>query len=59
MKIPVLDLRPEIDALWEELNAAIQQVLRSTQFIIGSNVKAFEEEAAAQEEVARAIRAAL
>ena len=47
MRIPILDLHPEIDALWEEINAALQGVLRSTQFIMGPNVKAFEEEAAA------------
>lgn len=46
-KIPVLDLRPEIDSLWEELTSAIEGVLRSGQFIMGPNVKAFEEEAAA------------
>jgi dTDP-4-amino-4,6-dideoxygalactose transaminase len=44
--IPVLDLSPEIDALWDELNAAIQGVLRSGHFIMGPNVKALEEEAA-------------
>ncbi len=41
-KIPVLDLSPEIDALWDELNTAIQGVLRSGQFIMGPNVRAFE-----------------
>lgn len=46
-KIPVLDLRPEINSLWEELTSAIEGVLRSGQFIMGPNVKAFEEEAAA------------
>jgi dTDP-4-amino-4,6-dideoxygalactose transaminase len=46
-KIPVLDLSPQIDALWSELNAAIQNVLQSGQFILGPEVKAFENEAAA------------
>lgn len=46
MRIPILDLRPEIEALWEEINAAVQEVLRSAQFIMGPNVEAFEEEAA-------------
>lgn len=46
-KIPVLDLTPEIEALWDELMAAIQGVLKSGQFIMGPNVKAFEQEAAA------------
>lgn len=44
--IPVLDLSPEIDALWDELNAAIQSVLRSGQFVTGPEVKAFENEVA-------------
>src|SRR5215213_3333529 len=42
-KIPVLDLTPEIETLWDELNAAIQQVLRSGQFIMGPEVSTFEE----------------
>jgi dTDP-4-amino-4,6-dideoxygalactose transaminase len=44
--IPVLDLSPEIDTLWDEINAAIQRVMRSGQFIMGPEVKAFEDEAA-------------
>lgn len=54
-EIPVLDLRPEIEALWDELVAAIQGVLRSGQFILGPNVKAFEEEVAAYLGVKHAI----
>lgn len=46
-QIPVLDLSPEIESLWEELNTAIQTVLRSGQFIMGSSVAEFETEAAA------------
>jgi len=45
-RIPVLDLSPQVDALWPELNHAIQKVLRGTHFILGPEVKAFEEEAA-------------
>jgi dTDP-4-amino-4,6-dideoxygalactose transaminase len=45
-RIPILDLTPEIDALWDELNAAVQRVLRSGQFILGPEVDAFEREAA-------------
>ncbi len=45
--IPILDLTPEIDELWDELNAAVQRVLRSGQFILGPEVEAFEREAAA------------
>lgn len=45
-RIPMLDLSTEIDSLWNELNAAIQRVLRSGQFIMGSDVEAFEQEIA-------------
>lgn len=44
--IPILDLSPEIDELWDELNAAIQRVMRSGQFIMGPDVLAFENEVA-------------
>ncbi|MBB6097854.1 dTDP-4-amino-4,6-dideoxygalactose transaminase [Deinobacterium chartae] len=44
--IPILDLSPEIDELWDELNAAVQRVLRSGIFIMGPEVEAFEREAA-------------
>ncbi|MGC5324921.1 DegT/DnrJ/EryC1/StrS family aminotransferase [Brevibacillus sp. SYSU BS000544] len=46
MNIPILDLSPEIDSLWDELMPAIQNVLRSGQFIMGPNVKTFEKEVA-------------
>jgi dTDP-4-amino-4,6-dideoxygalactose transaminase len=55
MHIPILDLKPEVDSLWEELNQAIGGVLRSTQFIMGPNVQAFEEEVAQYLEVKHAI----
>jgi dTDP-4-amino-4,6-dideoxygalactose transaminase len=45
-RIPVLDLAPQLDALWPELNHAIQKVLRSGHYIMGPEVKAFEEETA-------------
>ncbi len=44
--IPIIDLKPHIEDLWDELNEAIQGVLRSGHFIMGPNVKAFEEEIA-------------
>ena len=44
--IPLLDLSPEIETLWDEINAAIQDVLRSGQFIRGPIVKEFEQAAA-------------
>lgn len=46
VKIPVLDLRPEIEAHWQEYMDAIAGVLRSGQFILGPNVEAFEREVA-------------
>src|SRR5690606_14501311 len=46
MKIPILDLSPEIEELWDELMAAIQGVVKSGQFIMGPNVRAFEQEVA-------------
>jgi dTDP-4-amino-4,6-dideoxygalactose transaminase len=55
MSIPILNLKPEVEELWEELNQAIQRVLRSTQFIMGPNVRAFEGEAARYLGVKRAI----
>lgn len=45
-KIPILDLKPEIALIREELRAAIDGVLDSTHFIMGPNVKAFEQEVA-------------
>lgn len=53
--IPMLDLSPQIEMLWNELNEAIQRVLRSGQFIMGPEVAAFEEEAAAYLGVKHAI----
>lgn len=46
LKIPVLDLNPEIEMLWDELNTAFQNVLRSGQFIMGAEVKKLEQEIA-------------
>lgn len=45
--IPILDLTAEVRQLDPELNAAIQNVLHTTQFIMGPDVKAFEREVAA------------
>ncbi len=45
-QIPILDLSAEIEALWDELNAATQRVLRSGRFILGPEVEAFEREVA-------------
>jgi len=45
-KIQMLDLSPEIESIWDKINIATQEVIRSGQFIMGPNVKAFEQEAA-------------
>lgn len=45
--VPILDLGPEIEALWDELNTQFQNVLRSGQFIGGEMVERFEHEVAA------------
>jgi dTDP-4-amino-4,6-dideoxygalactose transaminase len=45
-KIPALDLTPEIDLLWNDIQAAIADVMRSGQFILGPQVRSFEEEMA-------------
>jgi dTDP-4-amino-4,6-dideoxygalactose transaminase len=55
MKYPILDLQPEVEALWDDLNRAIQEVLRSGRFVLGPNVQAFEEEVAAYMGVKHAI----
>ena len=44
--IPVLDLSPQYESLKAELREAIERVLESGQFILGPEVKAFEEEVA-------------
>lgn len=44
--IPILDLSPEIEGLWDEFNAAFQRVMKSGQFIMGPEVTAFEKEVA-------------
>ena len=46
VKVPMLDLTPQLDELWDEFNAAVQRVLRSGQFVMGHEVSAFEEEVA-------------
>lgn len=54
-RIPVLDLTTEIDLLWDEINAAMQDVLRSGHFIMGEPVKVLERELAAYLGVKHAI----
>lgn len=46
MKIPVLDLKPQYQQLKEEIDQAIANVLESTQFVLGPEVKLLESEIA-------------
>jgi hypothetical protein len=46
MKIPVLDLKPQYASIKAEIQAAIDRVLESGQFIVGPEVKLFEQEVA-------------
>lgn len=47
MKVPLLDLKRQYQAIKPELDAAIMNVLAHTQFILGPEVKQFEDKAAA------------
>ena len=42
--IPFIDLKSQYNAIKDEVNPAIQEVLESCQFTLGSKVAAFEEE---------------
>jgi len=44
--VPMLDLKAQVDAHFDEFHEAIGRVLRSTRFILGPEVSAFENEAA-------------
>ncbi|GFP34449.1 UDP-2-acetamido-2-deoxy-ribo-hexuluronate aminotransferase [Candidatus Hakubella thermalkaliphila] len=44
MKVPFVDLARQYAALREEIDAALQSVLKGGQFILGENVRLFEEE---------------
>jgi dTDP-4-amino-4,6-dideoxygalactose transaminase len=45
-RVPVLDLTPEHDMLWDELQAEALRVLRSGRFVLGPDVEAFEQDMA-------------
>lgn len=47
MNVPLLDLRIQYAAIRDEVDAAIRRVVESQYFILGPEVKAFEEEIAA------------
>lgn len=53
--IPMLDLSPETEELWDELRAATERVMRSGAFILGEEVAQFEQEMAAYLGVKHAI----
>lgn len=55
MKIPVLDLNPQYLSIKEEVQEAIARVLESGQFIMGPDVKLFEQEVAEYLNVKHAI----
>ncbi len=46
MNVPLLDLRPQYDALAADLEEAVLRVMRSTQYILGPDVAELEREAA-------------
>ncbi len=46
MKIPMVDLKGQYESLKPEIDSALLQALGETRFILGPNVKAFEQEAA-------------
>lgn len=53
--IPILDLTPEVEELRGEFRAAFDRVMDSGQFILGSEVRAFESEVAGYLRVKHAI----
>lgn len=55
LKIPVLDLKPQYQSLKAEIQAAINRVLESGQFILGEDVGLLEEEVAEELGVKHAI----
>jgi dTDP-4-amino-4,6-dideoxygalactose transaminase len=55
MTIPMVDLSAQYQTLKAEIDAGLATVLNATQFILGPNVRAFEEEAAAYLGVKHAI----
>lgn len=58
MKIPMVDLKGQYESLKSEIDAAMLQALGETRFILGPNVQAFDQEAAAHLGVNHAISCA-
>ena len=44
MRIPLVDLKAQYQSIKPEINEAISRVLEASQFILGKEVEAFEEE---------------
>ncbi len=55
MKIPLVDLTAQYDSIKEEIGQAIHNVVKSGEFILGPEVKAFEEEIASYLDVEFAV----
>jgi dTDP-4-amino-4,6-dideoxygalactose transaminase len=51
MKVPFLDLKAQYNTIKYEVNAAIQEIINNTAFILGDSVKAFQKEFAKAHEV--------
>lgn len=58
MKIPMVDLKAQYRDLQEEIDAALQSVVHSGQFVLGPQVLAFEREVAAYCDVRHAVSVA-
>jgi hypothetical protein len=56
MKVPLLDLRAQHESLCVELLAAMQRVMDAQLFILGPEVRAFEEEIAGYTKTRHATR---
>ena len=48
MPIPLVDLKAQYLSIKDEIDAAIQQVVDSTSYILGPDVRAFEEASASR-----------
>ncbi len=46
LNIPALDLSCEVEQIWEELETAVLEVLRSTKYVLGPTVSEFEKQMA-------------
>ncbi|MGB3573350.1 MAG: DegT/DnrJ/EryC1/StrS family aminotransferase [Phormidesmis sp.] len=55
IQIPILDLKPQYQAIKADIRAAIDEVLESGQFVLGATVQQFESEAASYLGVKHAI----